>query len=135
MSQYNKQQTANNNQVTDQQPIVERLSQFNNMSFTKKQWEIILKGCGCPKSSHFWTALRQNNLVKYKRIYTLVDMDIHSYAIILDQYCTANRASVKKSYDKAKARKKVQERNKEFKGITFYMVGGVLTTEKPERDL
>ena len=135
MSQYNKQQTANNNQVTDQQPIVERLSQFNNMSFTKKQWEIILKGCGCPKSSHFWTALRQNNLVKYKRIYTLVDMDIHSYAIILDQYCTANRASVKKSYDKAKARKKVQEKNKAFKGITFYMVGGVLTTEKPERDL
>ena len=129
------QQTANNNQMTDQQPIVERLSQFNNMSFTKKQWEIILKGCGCPKSSYFWTALRQNNLVKYKRIYTLVDMDIHSYAIILDQYLTANRAYVKKSYDKAKARKKVQERNKAFKRITFYMVGGVLTTERPEIDL
>lgn len=121
--------------MIDQQPIVERLSQFNNMSFTKKQWEIILKGCGCPKSSHFWTALKQNNLVKYQRIYTLVDMDIHSYAIILDQYCTTNRACVKKSYDKAKARKKVQERNKTFKGLTFYMVGGALTTEKPERDL
>lgn len=121
--------------MTDQQPVVERLSQFNNMSFTKKQWDIILKGCGCPKSSHFWTALKQNNLVKYQRIYTLVDMDIHSYAIILDQYLTANRAYVKKSYDKAKARKKVQERNKAFKGITFYMVGGVLTTEKPEIDL
>ena len=62
-------------------------------------------------------------------------MDIHSYAIILDQYLTANRAYVKKSYDKAKARKKVQERNKTFKGLTFYMVGGALTTEKPERDL
>ena len=121
--------------MTDQQPVVERLSQFNNMSFTKKQWDIIMKGCGCPKSSHFWTALKQNNLVKYKRIYTLVDMDIHSYAIILDQYLTANRAYVKKSYDKAKARKKVQERNKAFKGITFYMVGGVLTTERPEIDL
>lgn len=115
--------------------IVERLSLFNNMSFTKKQWDIILKGCGCPKSSHFWTALKQNNLVKYQRIYTLVDMDIHSYAIILDQYLTANRAYVKKSYDKAKARKKVQERNKAFKGLTFYMVGSALTTEKPERDL
>lgn len=121
--------------MIDHQPIVERLSQFNNMSFTKKQWEIILKGCGCPKSSHFWAALKQNNLVKYQRIYTLVDMDIHSYAIILDQYCTANRACVKKSYDKAKTRKKVQEKNKAFKGITFYMVGGALTTEKPERDL
>lgn len=37
--------------------------------------------------------------------------------------------------NKAKARKKVQERNKSFKGLTFYMVGGALTTEKPERDL
>lgn len=135
MSQHNKQQPANNNQMTNHLPIVERLSQFNNMSFTKKQWEIILKGCGCPKSSHFWTALKQNNLVKYQRIYTLVDMDIHSYAIILDQYNTANRMSVKKSYDKAKARKQAQERRKSFTGITFYMVGGALTTEKPERDL
>lgn len=121
--------------MIDQQPIVERLSQFNNMSFTKKQWEIVLKGCGCPKSTHFWTALKQNNLVKYEKFYTLVDMDIHSYAIILDQYLTVNREAVKKSKDRAKSRKKAQERNKSFKGITFYMVGGTLTTEKPERDL
>lgn len=121
--------------MTDQQPVVERLSQFNNMSFTKKQWDIILKGCGCPKSTYFWAALRQNNLVKYQRIYTLVDMDIHSYAIILDQYYTANRASVKKSYDKAKAKKKAQDKAKAVRAFTLYTVYGPLTTEKPERDL
>lgn len=120
--------------MKDQQPIVERLSQFNNISFTRKQWEIVLKGCGCPKSTHFWNALRQNNLIRYKRTYTLVDMDIHSYAIILDQYSYNNKTAVKKAYDKAKARKKVQERRDSFKGITLYMVGGVLTTEKPEID-
>lgn len=121
--------------MTNQEGIVERLSLFNNMSFTKKQWDIILKGCGCPKSAHFWTALRENNLVKYSKIYTLKDMDIHSYAIILDQYCTANRASAKKSYDKAKAKKRAQERSNNFKGITLFMVGGALTTERPERDI
>ena len=62
-------------------------------------------------------------------------MDIHSYAIILDQYCTVNKEAVKKSYAKAKARKRAQERSKALTGITFYMVGGMLTTEKPERDI
>lgn len=121
--------------MTNQEKVVERLSQFNNLSFTKKQWDIILAGCGCPKSSHFWTALKQNNMVKYTKLFTLVDMDIHSYAVILDQYCTVNRDAVKKSYAKAKARKRAQERSKALTGITFYMVGGMLTTEKPERDL
>ena len=121
--------------MTNQEKVVERLSLFNNMSFTKKQWDIVLKGCGCPKSAHFWTALRQNNLIKESKLYTLVDMDIHSYAIILDQYCTANSNAVKKSYAKAKARKKAQERSKALTSITFYMVGGTLTTEKPELDI
>lgn len=121
--------------MINQLAVVERLSQFNNKSFTKKQWEIILKGCGCPKSTHFWAALKQNNLVKYQREYTLIDMDIHSYAIILDEYLTTNREYVKKSYNKAKARRQVQQRRESLKGTTFYMIGGVLTTEKPERDL
>lgn len=121
--------------MTNHQEVVERLSQFNNMSFTKKQWEIILKGCGCPKSAHFWAALKQNNLIKDKKMYTLVEMDIHSYAIILDQYLAKNRECVNKSYRKAKARKQVQERSKSLRGTVFYMVGGALTTEIPERDI
>lgn len=121
--------------MKDHQPIVEKLSLFNNMSFTKKQWEIVLKGCGCPKSCHFWAALRKNNLIKSSRLYTLVDMDIHSYTIILDQYLTANREAVKKNYTKVRAKKKAKERREEFKAITFYMVNGSLTTEIPKRDL
>lgn len=121
--------------MLNQIAVVERLSQFNNMSFTKKQWEIVLKGCGCPKSAHFWTAFKQNSLIKHKRIYTLIDMDIHSYAIILDQYLTINRECVKKSYNRTKARKQVQQREQSLKGTTFYIIGGVLTTEKPERGL
>ena len=72
--------------MTNQEKVVERLSQFNNRSFTKKQWDIILAGCGCPKSSHFWTALKQNNIVKYTKLFTLVNIDNNSFADILHQY-------------------------------------------------
>lgn len=114
--------------------IVERLSQFNNLSFTKKQWDIILKGCGCPKSTHFWAALRKKNLQRNYRIYTLIDIDSKSFSTIWEDYCISNRASVKKTYLKGKARKQVKERINKFQGITFYMIGGALTTERPERD-
>lgn len=121
------------------QIIVERLSQFNNMSFTKKQWEIILNGCGCPKSCHFWAALRENNLKRLpkrtSREFILVDIDSDTLNTIWEQYCNANRNAVKKAYNKAKARKKAQERKESLNGITFYMVGGCLTTEIPQRDI
>ena len=74
-------------------------------------------------------------MVKYTKLFTLVDMDIHSYAVILDQYSTINRECVKKSYAKAKAKRRAQERANSLSGVTFYMVGGMLTTEKPERDI
>lgn len=114
--------------------IVEKLSQFNNLSFTKKQWDIILKGCGCPKSTHFWTALCKKNFQKSHRVYTLININSESFSIIWEDYCLNNRASVKKAYLKNKVRKQVNEKRKQFTGITFYMVGGVLTTERPERD-
>lgn len=120
--------------MKDQQAVVERLSQFNNRGFTKKQWEIVLEGCGCPKSTHFWTALRKNNMQEYRRVYTLMDMDIHSYAIILNEYLTLNREYVKKAQERALKRKKAQERSAKFRGITFYMINGSLTTEKPEKE-
>lgn len=111
------------------QKVVERLSQFNNLCFTKKQWDIILEGCGCPKSTHFWMALRHNNLlIKNYRRYTLVDVDINSINKVYAQYKEANSNGVKKHIAKIKARQKA----KECKGITFYLVGGVLTTEPPK---
>ena len=114
--------------------IVEKLSQFNNLSFTKKQWDIILKGCGCPKSAYFWMALKENNLQRCFRIYTLLDIDSASFDTIWNKYCELNRASVKKAYIKEKAKKKAREKVAAFTGITLYMVNGCLTTEKPERD-
>lgn len=121
--------------MNKQETITEKLSQFNNLTFTKKQWDIILAGCGCPKSSHFWKALRDNNMLKSVNLYTLENINISSFTNVWNIYCNANRTKVKEAYNKAKAKKKAQERRQAFTGITFYMVNGVLTTEKPERDL
>lgn len=116
--------------MTNQLPIVEKLSLFNNMSFTKKQWDIILKGCGCPKSSHFWSALRANNLQRNKRLYTLIDVNQESFGEIWTKYCLSNRANVKKSY----LRKKINSKEKKEINITLYMVDGYLTTDKPIKE-
>ena len=120
--------------MTNHENIVEKLSLFNNMSFTKKQWDIILKGCGCPKSCHFWSALRVHNLQRNQKLYTLLDIDSKSFEIIWTAYCKSNKASVKKAYDKEKARKQAQERRNNFKGVTLYLVEGYLTETKPTRD-
>lgn len=121
--------------MTDTKNIVESLSLFNNMSFTKKQWDIVLRGCGCPKSSHFWKALKQTNMTKNSTIYTLFDINNITFNNIWERYCISNRAGVKKSYDKAKAKEKAQESIKSLRGTTFYMIGGVLTTEHPNKEL
>ena len=120
--------------MIDQQPIVERLSQFNNMSFTKKQWEIILKGCGCPKSSHFWTALRNLCMWRNAKLYYLADVDSKAFENVWNAYCEANKTYVMKSYNKAKARAKAREKAESLKCFTLYMVNGTLTTEKPEKE-
>ncbi len=120
--------------MTDQSNIVEKLSLFNNMSFTKKQWDIILKGCGCPKSKHLWTALRSSNMQKEEKLYTLLDINMESFDIVWTKYCTLNRENVKKTYYKKKAIKRAKERQEGFKGITLYMINGYLTDIKPTRD-
>lgn len=114
--------------------IVEKLSLFNNIELTRKQWEIILKGCGCPKSAHFWYSLRQENLVKSRNKYTLININTTSLIKVWEQYNSLNNEYVKRSNEKAKKRQLALERKSQFKGICFYMVNGCLTTEKPERD-
>lgn len=125
-------QTINKQHMAYNKDIVEKLSQFNNLSFTKKQWDIILKGCGCPKSSHFWGALRTHNLQRNQRLYTLIDIDSKSLDTVWTDYCKSNRASVRKAYFKSKAKKQARERR--TIGITLYMVDGYLTTDKPTRE-
>lgn len=112
--------------------IVEKLSQFNNLSFTKKQWDIILKGCGCPKSCHFWKALRESSMCKVQALYTLVNINKESFDIIWTNYCKSNRESANKAYYRSKVRKQIKERK--TVGITFYMVNGYLTTNIPTRE-
>lgn len=116
--------------MENKQDIIENLSQFNNLSFTKKQWEIILKGCNCPKSCHFWRALRDNNLQKVGKLFILTDITSKSFEIVWNTYCKLNRTGAKKTYDKKKARKKVEEVNR--KGTIFYLVNGYLTTNPAE---
>lgn len=114
--------------------IVEKLSQFNNLSFTKKQWDIILKGCECPKSSHFWVALKATCIQKDRRIFTLVDIDDNSFNIVWNTYCKYNRENVKKCYNKKKLKKIVEDRRKNSTNITLYLVNGCLTEFKPSEE-
>lgn len=118
-----------------QKEIVDNLSLFNNRTNTKKQWDIIFKGCGCPKSTLFWNALKEKNLEKFKIAYTLFDINSTTFNDIWERYCVANRAQAKKYYNKAKAKAKAKEITKSIKGTTFYIVGGVVTTLKPEREI
>lgn len=114
--------------------IVEKLSLFNNISFTKKQWEIVLKGCGCPKSVFFWNALKENNILKVNKNYTLININNTTFPTIWERYCTTNRNNGKQYYNRKIARKKAREKVEHFTGITFYMVGGTLSTEIPEKE-
>lgn len=84
------------------QSIVEKLSQFNNLCFTKKQWEIIFKGCGCPKSAYFWMAIRDLCMWKSDKLYYLSDIDNKSFEQVWQKYSNSNSNSVKKSQKKAK---------------------------------
>ena len=65
----------------------------------------------------------------------MFDINSTTFNDIWERYCTANRAQAKKYYNKAKAKAKAQEITKSIKGTTFYIVGGVVTTIKPEREL
>lgn len=115
--------------MPDYKHIVENLSLFNNRTFTRKQWDLILKACGCPQSAQFWQALRTNNLERYKLAYTLVDLNEESFNKVIEEYLEAARTSMRKSKAKAVAKAKARA----CKGVTLYMVDGVLTTERPNR--
>lgn len=121
--------------MKDHQEIVEKLSQFNNLCFTKKQWDIILKGCGCPKSAHFWTALRNLCMWYSNKQYYLSDIDSNTMEQVFKSYSEMNCLYAKKSFQKAKAKAKIEEWRKNYKPTTLYLVSGVVTTEKPEYNI
>lgn len=99
------------------------------------QWSIIAAGCGCPKSTHFLRAMKETVLHRespgvYKLIITSEDVIDEIYNI----YSAYNNAGVQKHYKKLQAKKKAEEVTKRICGTSFYIVGGVLTTEKPNND-
>lgn len=111
--------------------IAEKLVLFNNRTFTKKQWAIILKGCGAPTSPHFWKALKENNMIEDDKHLIMVDLNVEALNHIMTIYRTKTNESSKKSYHFKKLKEKARERVNNTKGHTFFIVNGVLTTERP----
>lgn len=114
--------------MTDYQPIVERLSLFNNRSFTRKQWDIVFKGCGCPVHQFFWNALKKGNIIKDAWLYRLVDLDMDAYEKAYKEYLKLTREATKKTY----AKKKAQRKAREFQGLSFILLpDGTLSRNMP----
>lgn len=112
---------------------IEKLQLFQNITLSKQQWEVILKGCDFPKSTLLWTVLRESILVKLDSypLYTLISTTKEEIEKAINKYKELNNQCVKAYYNKKKKEKEAKERSKSFKAFTLYMVGGVLTTEKP----
>lgn len=113
--------------------ITEKLQLFQNLTLTKPQWEVILKGCNFPKSTHIWSALRELILLKQGTypLYTLTTINEELVEQVISRYKEMNCSYAKAYYSKKRKEKKAKERSESFKAFTLYMVGGVLTTEKP----
>lgn len=112
---------------------IEKLQLFQNITLSKQQWEVILKGCDFPKSTLLWTVLRESILVKLDSypLYTLISTTKEEIEKAVNKYKELNNQCVKAYYNKKKKEKEAKERCKSFRAFTLYMVGGVLTTEKP----
>lgn len=120
--------------MVETKKVVELLSQFNNLILTKKQWDIIFKGCGMPKSVYLWIALRHYSLEKIGFNYKLKPINEETIKAIYNMYSSLNKSAVAKHYKKQKQIAKIKAYKASFKGLIFYNIGGVLTTIKPERD-
>lgn len=87
-----------------QEIIFHNLIGFNGFTLSKKQWEVILRGCECPKSYLFWRALRNNVLTKLQtNVYRLHISSMCDIEQVWNEYCEDNRAFVKAAYYKKKA--------------------------------
>lgn len=106
--------------------IFNNLVLFNNSIATKREWEIILKGCGAPKNTYFWSALREHCLFKYNRVYKLQDLNLEVFETIWNQYCQNNREKVRKSNDKKKRKTKIAEQLSKIEPRKVCVVNGVV---------
>lgn len=106
--------------------IADKLSLFNNITMSLTQWNIVLKGCGCPNAGYLKQVLRERVLKKTTNGYTLTGINQESFAHIWEEYCTRNRASVQKVYDRAKAKAQAREACIRIAQTRFKTVDGVI---------
>lgn len=83
------------------------LSQFTNIFLSKSAWLVVLKGIELPTHNKFWQFFRKECLSTIGKVHVLnTDFNLEK---AYNDYCIANRASVKKAYDKKKAQKRAKQ--------------------------
>lgn len=122
--------------MMDIKALTTKLQLFQNLTLTRPQWKVILEGCNFPKSEHLWTALRESILIKLDNypMYTLTTITRETVEKVISRYKEINCTYASAYYNKKRQEKAAKERSQSFKAFTLYMVGGVLTTEKPSFD-
>lgn len=124
--------------MNKKQQTIELLSKFNHRTFKRDQWDIILNGCGCPKTGQFWMALRNicmskeicfGNTSTYKLEATKEDFEN-----VWKEYSDLSSKYTKTYNNKKEAKQKAMESVKRMSKIQMYIVNGCVTTEKPENE-
>lgn len=118
---------------------VEKINCFVGTPLTTKQWGILLQGVGCPKNTYFWRAIQNKMVSTRKHTYTLNHpLSEDEYQEAITCYRKLNNLAAKKHYAKKKAQQAAKKEAKEafsrVHSVCFFIVNGVLTTEKPERE-
>lgn len=118
---------------------LEKINYFVGTPLTTKQWDILLQGIGCPKSTYFWQALQSKMIIKGigtgKHTYTLAHpLSEDEYQEAITCYRELNNAAAKKHYRKKQAKNLAAQATARVMSLSFFIVNGVLTTEKPERE-
>ena len=106
---------------------------------TTKQWNTLFQGIGCPKNAYFWQAIQDKMVIKGigtgKHTYTLDhSLSEDEYKEVLTYYRKLNNAAAKKHYRKKQAKILAAQATARVMSLSFFIINGVITTEKPERD-
>ena len=118
---------------------LEKINYFVGTPLTTKQWNTLLQGIGCPKNAYFWQAIQDKMVIKGigtgKHTYTLAhSLSEDEYKEVLTYYRKLNNAAAKKHYRKKQAKILATQATARVMSLSFFIINGVITTEKPERD-
>lgn len=118
---------------------LEKINCFVGTPLTTKQWNILLQGIGCPKNAYFWQAIQDKMVIKGigtgKHTYTLNhSLSEDEYKEVLTYYRKLNNAAAKKHYRKKQAKNLAAQATARVMSLSFFIINGVITTEKPEKD-